>query len=363
MNIPFVSLKTNPTLRQEYDVAYRRVMDRAWYILGEELSSFETELATYCGAKHCIGVGSGTEALHLALLAAGVVAGDEVVTVSHTFIATALAISWTGAIPVFVDVDPLTSNIDPNRIEEAITPRTKVIMPVHLYGRCVDMEAIRTIADKHALIVIEDAAQAIGADFKGKKVGNLADMSCFSFYPTKNLGALGDGGAVSTNNSVFDDKLRKLRNYGQSKKYFHDSPGFNSRLDELQAAFLRVGLQHLDEQTCERRRLVSLYQENLRESLVSPNLPMNGEHVFHLYTILSERRDSLQESLEERGVGTQIHYPRPIHLQTVFAHLPVRHDLSHTERIAKQTLSLPLYPSIPEEHIHEVIGYVNALTG
>ena len=361
MKVPFVDLK-GPYLAQQpaLDQAYKTVMERAWFILGQELATFEKEFAHYCGVQHCIGVGSGTEALHLALKACGIGQGDEVITVSHTFIATALAISWTGATPVFVDIDPCTYNIDANKVAEAITPQTKAILPVHLYGQMADMDALMSLAHQFGLYVIEDAAQAHGATYKGKPAGSIGHLGCFSFYPTKNLGAYGDGGAVTTNDGTLDEALRKLRNYGETQKYHHETIGYNSRLDELQAAILRVKLEPLDAGNERRRAAAAYYLDALDERFIKPHTGAERDHIYHLFAIQAEQRDELQKHLTAHEIQTQIHYPRPIHLQTAFRELPQRHDLSVTERVAQQILSLPMFPTITPEQLALVVESVNS---
>jgi dTDP-4-amino-4,6-dideoxygalactose transaminase len=342
-------------IQRDLHVALQRVLDSGWYILGHELERFEEEFAAYCTVQHCIGVGSGTEALHLALKAGGIQSGDEVITVSHTFIATALAITWTGALPVFVDVDPDTYTMDPRLLEGAITSKTKAIMPVHLYGQCADMDPILDLAKKHDLWVIEDAAQAHGATYKGHKAGSIGDMGCFSFYPTKNLGACGDAGAVTTNNSELATKLRLLRNYGQTEKYCHPTIGYNSRLDELQAALLRVKLPHLNAWNAERRRLAYHYHSFLAADTHTPVERNESEHVYHLYVIRTSQRNRLQAFLHTRQISTLIHYPIPIHCQQAFQHLNVdRTRLPVTEEAATKVLSLPLYPGMLDEAVRAV---------
>jgi dTDP-4-amino-4,6-dideoxygalactose transaminase len=356
IKVSFNDLKaTTRDIQHELHAATQRVLDSGWYILGPELKAFEEEFATYCTVEHCIGVGSGTEALHLALKTCGVGPDDEVITVSHTFIATALAITWTGAQPIFVDVDPDTYTMDPRLLEGAITSKTKAIMPVHLYGQCADMDPILDIAKKHDLWVIEDAAQAHGATYKGHQAGSMGDMGCFSFYPTKNLGASGDAGAVTTNNPELATKLHLLRNYGQTEKYCHPTIGYNSRLDELQAALLRVKLPYLKAWNAERRRLANLYHSLLAEDVRTPVERNESEHVYHLYVIRTSQRDRLQAYLSTRQISTLIHYPIPIHCQRAFQHLNVdRVRLPVTEEAATKVLSLPLYHGVSDEAVHAV---------
>jgi dTDP-4-amino-4,6-dideoxygalactose transaminase len=356
MKIGFNNLQaTTRDIQHELHAASQRVLNSGWYILGPELEGFEEEFASYCTVEHCIGVGSGTEALHLALKACSIQPGDEVITVSHTFIATALAIMWTGAVPVFVDVNPDTYTMDPHELERAITSKTRVIVPVHLYGQCADMDAIIHLANKHDLWIIEDAAQAHGATYKEHKAGSMGDMGCFSFYPTKNLGACGDAGAVTTSNPELATKLRLLRNYGQTEKYCHPTIGYNSRLDELQSALLRVKLPYLNAWNAERRRLANLYGSLLAEGVHTPVECSDSESVYHLYVIRTSQRDRLLAYLNTRQISTLIHYPIPIHRQQAFQHLNVeRVRLPVTEEAATKVLSLPLYPGMPDEAVHGV---------
>ena len=356
MNVVFNDLQASARdIQPALHAALRRVLDSGWYILGQELERFEEEFAGYCTVQHCIGVGSGTEALHLALKACGIGPGDEVITVSHTFIATALAITWTGARPVFVDIDPETYTMDPLQLARAITSKTRAILPVHLYGQCADMDPIMDLARKRGLWVIEDAAQAHGAIYKGHKAGSMGDMGCFSFYPTKNLGACGDAGAVTTNNPELAAKLRLLRNYGQTEKYCHPTSGYNSRLDELQAALLRVKLPYLNAWNTERRRLANLYHSLLTRDIHTPIERSESEPVYHLYVIRTSQRDRLQAHLNTRQISTLIHYPIPIHRQQAFQHFHVDTiRLPITEAAATKVLSLPLYPGMPDEAVHAV---------
>jgi len=362
ITVPFVDLKSqHALLAQELNEAIQRVMARSWFILGAELEAFEAEFATYCGVKHCVGVGSGTEALHLALRACGVGPGHEVITVSHTFIATALAITWTGATPVFVDIEQDSYAIDPSQIARAITPKTRAIVPVHLYGQCADMDPILTIAAEHSLYVVEDAAQAHGAFYKGKKAGSMGHLGCFSFYPAKNLGACGDAGAITTSDPELDRKLRMLRNYGQSSKYYHEGRGFNSRLDELQAAILRTKLLHLDAWNESRRVAAEFYLSSVEQRFSPPRTMTGRIPNCHLFVIRADDRDTLQRHLRLGGVETQIHYPVPIHRQTAFRDLPHRNeDLSVTEHIVHRVLSLPIFPTISKEQLEHVSACLNS---
>jgi dTDP-4-amino-4,6-dideoxygalactose transaminase len=362
ITVPFVDLKAqHDLLAQELNEAIQRVMTRSWFILGAELEAFEAEFATYCGVKHCVGVGSGTEALHLALRACGVGPGHEVITVSHSFIATALAILWTGATPVFVDIDSESYTIDPAQIAHAITPKTRAILPVHLYGQCADMDPILAVAAEHNLYVVEDAAQAHGAFYKDKKAGSMGHLGCFSFYPAKNLGACGDAGAVVTSDPQLDRKLRVLRNYGQSSKYHHETMGFNSRLDELQAAILRTKLPHLDTWNESRRNAGECYLSALEKRFSPPKTKVGCVPNYHLFVIQSDERDSLQQHLRRHAIETLMHYPVPIHRQTAFRDLTHRDcDLFVTERIAQRVLSLPMFPTISGEQLAHVSACVNS---
>jgi dTDP-4-amino-4,6-dideoxygalactose transaminase len=352
--IPFVDLKAQYSgIKQEIDEAMSRVFDRCQFVLGDEGEAFESEFAAYCQAKHAVGVNSGTSALHLALIAAGIKPGDEVITASFTFVATAAAIRYAGATPVFVDVDPRSLTIDASNIEAAITPRTKAIVPVHLYGQCVDMRPLLGIARSHGLIVIEDAAQAHGAEYENRRAGNLGDLACFSFYPGKNLGAYGEGGAVTTNDPAYDKALRVLRDHGQTAKYHHEVIGYNYRLEGIQGAVLRVKLRHLDEWNDARRRLAALYRELLADAGVGLVEEMSyGKPVYHVFPILTDHRDAMAEHLKKSNIATGIHYPVPVHLQPAFADLGYKAgDLPITERAARQTLSLPMYPELSKEHV------------
>jgi dTDP-4-amino-4,6-dideoxygalactose transaminase len=354
--IPFLDLrKCYLELKAELDSVFQRVMDSGWYIHGEELKAFESEFAEYCNVKYCIGVGNGLDALHLILCTMDIGAGDEVIVPSNTFIATWLAVSYAGATPVPVEPDKATYNIDPNRIEEAITEKTKAIMPVHLYGQPADMDSILEIADKYRIKVIEDAAQAHGALYKKKRVGGLGDAAGFSFYPGKNLGAFGDGGAVTTNDPIIAEKVRQLSNYGSQVKYSHNIKGFNSRLDEIQAALLRVKLRHLDEWNARRRKIADKYLKKLagQDYLILPQVPMFAEPVWHLFVIRTPERERLQKYLMDCGIQTLIHYPVPPHRQGAY------NELSHlsflvSEQIHKEVLSLPISPVMDENDVEYV---------
>ena len=353
--IPFLSLsRQNESIRVSLDQAYKRVMDSGWFILGSELEAFEHEFAMYSEVKHCVGVGNGLDALHFLLLAYGIGKGDEVIVPSNTFIATWLAVSQSGAIPVPVEPNIESYNIDPKLIEAAITPRTRCIMPVHLYGQPADMDAINAIAKKHNLIVIEDAAQSQGALYKNKKAGSLGDAAGTSFYPGKNLGALGDGGAILTNDDAIADKVKKFRNYGSSIKYHHESVGFNSRLDEMQAAFLRVKLKALDEWNKYRLSIAKDYLDLLKD--VNIKLPIIDDNTcssWHLFVIKSKHRNALKTYLQDNGIETLIHYPIAPHKQLFYKSLNNIH-LPIAESMADEVLSLPIFYQITLNEVSRV---------
>nr|NQU89048.1 DegT/DnrJ/EryC1/StrS family aminotransferase [Bacteroidota bacterium] len=346
--------------KEEIDAAIQRVLDKGWYILGEETKSFESEFAEYIGVPHGIGVGSGTEALHIAMAACGIGPGDEVVTVSHTAVATVAAIELTGARPVFVDIEPNYYTLDPKRLEAAITKQTKAIILVHLYGQSADILPMLDIAKKHGLRIIEDCAQAHGAVYQGRCVGSWGDMACFSFYPTKNLGALGDGGMVVTSNLKLAEKARLLREYGWAERYISKIPGWNTRLDELQAAILRVKLRYLDADNVARANIASIYDHALEGlGIVTPKRRQKATHVYHLYVIRSKKRDEMQAFLKARGVGALIHYPVPVHLQSAYRDtFQRRDDLLETEKAAREVLSLPIYPELPDKELNTVVEMV-----
>lgn len=360
MNIPFNELRSGYLAQQsEIDAAVRRVLESGWYILGQETAAFEAEFAAYCGAAGCVGVNSGTDALHLALRACGVGPGDEVITVAHTAVATVAAIRMTGATPVLVDIDPNTYTMAPAALAAALTPATRAVIPVHLYGHPADMDAIRTIARE--CFVIEDCAQAHGAQYKGRPVGGFGDLACYSFYPTKNLGALGDGGAVTGNDPELLEKVRLLREYGWTpqERYVSHIEGVNSRLDELQAAILRVRLRHLDANNAMRRRLAALYDEALPAAVKRPSERPDARHVYHLYVIQHAARDHLRARLAEQGVGAGIHYPVPVHLQPAYQAGQLRClPLPVTEQAAREVLSLPMYPTLTETQVRAVAAAV-----
>lgn len=360
MTVPFLDLKpAYEELQPQLDAAYRRVMESSWYILGQEVEAFEKEFARYCEAKYCIGVGNGQDALHLILRGYGIGLGDEVIVPAHTFIATWLAVSYAGATPVPVEPDNRTYNINPERIEKAITPKTRAIIPVHLYGQPADVDRITEIARKHNLKVIEDAAQAHGARYKGKIIGGLGDAAGFSFYPGKNLGALGDGGAVVTNDKELANNIRRFRNYGSQVKYVHDIKGFNSRLDALQAAFLRVKLKHLDEWNFRRQQVAGHYLNAMKEipELTLPFVPRWAEPVWHLFVVRHRQRDNLQKFLTKCEVGTLIHYPVPPHLSGAYEDQDWKfRDYPITEKLAGTVLSIPIGPHLTGNMQADVIN-------
>lgn len=348
-------------IREELDEAYRNVMDQGWFIMGEQLELFEQEYASYCGTEYCIGVGNGLEALHLILEGYGIGAGDEVVVPVNTYIATALAVSYCGATPVFVDCDPVTFNIDVTKVEEKITSHTKAIIAVHLYGRVAEMDSLRKLADQYGLKLIEDAAQAHGAIYKEKKAGSLGDAAGFSFYPGKNLGAFGDAGAITTNDEELVKKIRALRNYGSEVKYHHIYKGYNSRLDEMQAAFLRVKLKYLDEWTSKRREIANYYLKNIqRKNMIMPINKTESENVWHIFPIMVENRDALQKYLADNEIQVLNHYPIPIHLQKAYSESGYgRNMFPVAERYADEEISLPLWVGMKEEECQRVCDAIN----
>lgn len=363
MNIPFASLKPmHDELKADLDAAYSRVLDKSNFILGEECKAFESEFAAYCGVGYCVGVGNGLDALYLILKAMNIGAGDEVIVPSNTYIATALAVSYAGARPVFVEPDIRTYNIDAAKIEAAITIHTRAVIAVHLQGRPADMDAINEIAARYGIKVIEDAAQAHGAEYKGRKVGTLSNAAGFSFYPGKNLGALGDGGCVVTNDGELADKVRALGNYGSDYKYHHIYQGNNSRLDELQAAFLRVKLPYLDKWNEERRRIAGKYFAGINNPDII--LPLHPDekygHVYHVFVIRNDRRDELEAYLKENGIGTVKHYPVPIHMQMAYENIGISEgELPVAEEISRTVLSLPMYYGMTDEEVDYVIERLN----
>jgi dTDP-4-amino-4,6-dideoxygalactose transaminase len=359
--IPFSDLKQQYlSIKDEIDACIQRVLASGWFILGQEVLAFEEEFAAYLGTSYAVGVGSGTEALHLALLACGAGPGDEVITVSHTAVATVAAIELTGARPVFVDIDPRSYTMDVSQLEGKIGPATKVILPVHLYGQTADMEPILDLARRRGVKVVEDAAQAHGAEYRGRKAGSMGDAGCFSFYPTKNLGALGDGGLVATSDQSTAERLRLLRQYGWKDRYISSIRGLNSRLDELQAAILRVKLGKLDEWNDVRRKHAAQYDELLQGSAVTTPVQMEyGKHCYHIYAIRSLFRDELREFLRERGVGALVHYPVPVHLQDAYRDLGlVEGALPVTEQVAAEVLTLPVAPEVTEDQIRQVCDLI-----
>jgi dTDP-4-amino-4,6-dideoxygalactose transaminase len=358
--IPMVDLKIQYLkIKDEIDRGILEALEKTQFILGPNVAAFETEAAAYLGVQHAVGVASGTDALHLALAAAGIGVGDEVITSPFTFIATAEAIRYVGATPVFVDIDPKTFNIDPARIEAAITPKSRAVLPVHLFGQPADMAAIESICAKHGLILIEDCAQSFGAHINGRMTGALGTLGCFSFFPSKNLGCYGDGGMVSTNSPELAEQVRILRNHGSRVRYHHDVIGFNSRLDEIQAVILRIKLKQIDEFNVGRRRVARLYKELLQDSQVTtPYEDGKGIHVYHQYTVLTERRDKIMQALTDAGIASAVYYPIPLHRQEVFAKdyrnviLPVAEDIS------SRCMSLPVFPEMTDEQVKEVVAVI-----
>lgn len=358
MAIQFFDIKKqNDSLSEELNAAIAEVVNSGRFILGEMVSSLENEIAKFCGVKHAIGVASGTDALHLALRACGIKQGDEVITTPFTFVATAEAIAYCQARPVFVDINPKTFNIDPAQVEKRITNNTKAILPVHLFGQPCEMESLLEIADKHRLIVIEDCAQAIGAEYNGQKVGAFGSAGCFSFFPTKNLGCFGDGGIVTTNDDKVAEELKVLRGHGSRKTYHYDIIGYNSRLDALQAAIIRTKLPHLNRYSRLRNRNANIYAKNLK-SIKEISLPFKlpkGKHVFNQYTIRVRERDSLFEYLKVKGVGAMVYYPLSLHLQKAFSFLGYKMgDFPHSELAQEEVLSLPIFPELDPEEIEKV---------
>ncbi|HKV27394.1 MAG TPA: DegT/DnrJ/EryC1/StrS family aminotransferase [Candidatus Acidoferrales bacterium] len=366
MKVPYFDLKTQYIgLRDEILEALDRVCRNASFSLGDEVAAFEKEFAEYCEAKYCIALNSGTSALHLALLAAGVGPGDEVITSPNTFIATAEAIAYAGAKIVFVDIDPLTSNIDPRRVERAITPRTKVILPIHLYGRPSDMDALEKIAHSHKLALIEDACQAHGARSRGRRVGALGNSGAFSFYPSKNLGAYGEAGALVTNDDGVAAYCRAARSHGEARRYFHDFIGYNYRMEGFQGAILRVKLRRLNDWHVNRNVLAQRYRQQLSAArLDMPQDDPRDECAYHLFVIYVDNRDSVKQQLEEHGIGAAIHYPRPLHLQKALANLGHgAGDFPHAERACERALALPFFPEMAAEQVDYVGDALVEITG
>ena len=363
MKVPFVSfLPMEKELNDDLRAAFERVFESSWYIMGKEDKAFEKAFAKYCNSKYCVGCGNGLDALMLPLKAWGIGEGDEVIVPSNTYIASALAVTYVGATPVFVEPDIRTFNIDPSKIEEKITSKTKAIMPVHLYGQPCDMDPIMEIAIKYNLYVLEDCAQAHGATYKGKVIGSFGNAAGFSFYPGKNLGALGDAGATITNDEYTATKVRALGNYGSDYKYHHIYKGNNSRLDEMQAAFLSAKLPHLNRMNEQRRRIAERYLIEITNPFVSlPFVLENTEPVWHVFSLMSERRDELQAYLEEKGIGTNKHYPIPMHMQECYKDLGIEEGtLPLAEQISSQQLSIPMYYGMTEEEVSYVIECINS---
>jgi len=366
MDVPQFDLTAQyATLRDEILAALDRVCRNASFVLGDEVAQFEREFAAYCEAKHCIAVNSGTSAVHLSLLALGVGPGDEVITTPNTFIATAEAISYTGARPVFVDIDPATANIDPRRIEPALTSRTKAIVPVHLYGRPADLDPILALAARQKIPLVEDACQAHGARYRGRRVGSLGAVAAFSFYPSKNLGAYGEGGALTTHDDAVAERARALRVHGERRRYFHDQIGFNYRMDGFQGAVLRIKLRHLDAWTARRRELVRRYRERLAGARVTlPHDDARDEAADYLFVAYVDDRDAVRAALAARGVGTAVHYPLPVHLQQAYAGLGhARGSFPHSERACDRVLSMPLFPEMTTEQAEYAADVLAEIAG
>ena len=361
MKINFVDLaRQYKSIKDEVKEAMDNVLERCDFILGQEVEKFEKDFSKFCQTKFCIGVDSGTSSLKLSLLAAGISRGDEVITVPNTYIATALAISEAGAKPVFIDINPESYNIDVEKIKEKITKKTKAILPVHLYGQCSDMDPIMEIAEKHNLKVIEDACQAHGAIYKNRKAGSMGNIGCFSFYPGKNLGAYGDGGAITTNDGEIAEKVMMLRNFGQKEKYYHLIKGMNHRLDSIQAAVLNVKLKYLEKWNESRRKLALLYNKKLNGIVIVPKEMSYGKHVYHLYVVRVKERDALLANLKSKGVAAGIHYPVPIHLQKAYTDMGLKEgSFPLTEKFSKEIISLPMFPELTEgevDYIAKCIG-------
>lgn len=351
---------THQIIYRELEEVFKEVLRNEWYIRGRNCEAFEGEFALYCGTQFCVGVGNGLDAIRLSLMAYDIGAGDEVIVCANTFIATVLAISQVGAKPVLVDADIKTLNVDNSKIEEKITEKTKAIILVHLYGRIVALDQIVKLADKYHLKIIEDAAQAHGAICNGKKIGSQSSVAAFSFYPGKNLGALGDGGAVVTNDANIYEKIRKLANYGSEKKYIHELQGINSRLDEMQAAFLRVKLKYLDQWNEMRRNIAEFYERELnRQYYVLPEKMKKGENVYHIFPVLCKNRENLQRYLNENGIGTNIHYAKPIYKQKAYISEFEGQEFPVTDRICKEELSLPIFPGMSRKQMEYVVEKVN----
>ncbi|NJC89289.1 MAG: DegT/DnrJ/EryC1/StrS family aminotransferase [Desulfuromonas sp.] len=360
MQIPMVDLQIQyQQLKEEIDLAIAGVLDTSYYILGPQGQAFETEAAAYLGVKHAVGVSSGTDALHLALRAAGLGPGDEVITSPFTFIATAEAIAYVGATPVFVDIDPRTFNLDPELVRKAITPKTRAILPVHLFGQPADLAPLKQLCDELDLLLIEDCAQSFGATYADKQTGSWGDLGCYSFFPSKNLGCYGDGGLVVTNDDRLAEQVRMLRNHGSKVRYHHDIIGYNSRLDEIQATILRVKLQHIDRFNRLRRQNAHYYSARLVEFGVTPPFEDGkGVHVYHQYTVLTDRREEMQKALTQVQCASAIYYPIPLHRQNVFASFCAGLSLPVSEQVAARCLSLPIYPELTEAQMDQVIAAI-----
>jgi len=361
--IPYLDLRAQlKPLRAEIDAAIARTIDNCSFCLGPDTLQFEKDFAQYCGAEHAVGFNSGTSALHVAMLLLGVGPGDEVVTTPFTFVATSWAISYAGAKPVYVDIDDATFNLNPKLLEKAITPRTKAVMPVHLYGQPFDIDPILEICRRHKLPLVEDAAQSHGAKYKGKTIGTFGDISCYSFYPGKNLGACGEGGALVTNNAEFAKRAKSLREHGSTVRYYHDEVGYNYRMEGIQGAVLGVKLKHLAAWTKERQRVAARYNELLADTpLQLPIQPAFAENVWHLYVVRHPRRDELKAHLDANGVGCALHYPLPLHLQKCYANLGYKlGDFPVAEKAGRECLSLPIYAELTDEQIQRVVSVVKS---
>lgn len=353
--IPMVDLKKQyHLLKSDIDSALLDVLENTQFILGPNVQAFESETASYLGAKHALGCASGTDALHLALAAAGIGPGDEVITSTFTFIATAEAIRYVGATPIFIDIDPQTYNLDPHLITKAINDRTKAILPVHLFGQPANMPEIMALAKQHNLLVVEDCAQSFGAAIDGEMTGNFGLAGCHSFFPSKNLGCYGDGGLVTTNDDNIAAQIRILRNHGSNKRYHHDVIGYNSRLDEVQAAILRIKLKNIRDYNQERYRVAQSYSQKLKDHVITPFEDKIGQHVYHQYTVLSPKRDAIMKKLAEKNIASAIYYPIPLHKQNVFAADYANISLSVSERVASECMSLPIYPELEESQIKQI---------
>ncbi len=359
--IPMVDLKLQyQLLKTEFDQQLQQVFAATQFILGPNVSAFENEAASYLKTKHALSCASGTDALHLALRAAGVKAGDEVITSTFTFIATAEAICYVGAIPVFVDIDPRTFNLDPELVAHAINDRTRAIIPVHLFGQPADMPALQALAEKHDLLIIEDCAQSFGADIKGKMTGNFGIAGCHSFFPSKNLGCFGDGGMITTDNDAIAASIKVLRNHGSQQRYHHDVIGYNSRLDEIQAAILRVKLKHIERFNKERQRVAHAYTQQLANDVITPMEDKIGTHVYHQYTILTKKRDAIMQKLTASHIANAIYYPIPLHRQKVFQADYADISLPISEQVASQCLSLPIYPELNDDQIKTIVSTIHS---